>query len=91
MAHAASHDKQNAKNLLAPVIIPPRKMQRLDLGEYESAELIPRLIYKLTPDEPESLAANEVIIEQQGGGLRLALHLENYGDHAITVRVLEAS
>lgn len=90
MAHAASHNEQNTKDLLALVTIQPRKMERLDLGEYESEELIPRLIYKLTPEEPESLAANEAVIEQQGGGLRLALHLENYSDHAVTVRVLEA-
>ena len=69
------------------VTVPPRNMKRIDLGEYESKAHAPKLSYSYMPNEPDSVGTSPVFVPLPHGGLRLTLHIQNYGDQPITVQV----
>lgn len=75
-------------DLLASCVIPPHEMRRLDVGEYETEELVPKLTVEHDADGWDLVEwiENQRIMED--GSLRLFLVIQNFSDQSVTVRAL---
>ncbi|MFC8829017.1 hypothetical protein ACFT9I_27130 [Streptomyces sp. NPDC057137] len=86
-----THQNEEGNSLSLSVDVPPRlDMQRIDLGEYESAKLVPRLIIECKPEEPGSVVWLESRPVMEDGAVRLFLLVQNFGMRTETMHIREA-
>ncbi|MEU9276542.1 hypothetical protein [Streptomyces sp. NPDC048341] len=72
------------------ITVPPRSMLKIELGEYPAAEEVPTFSYKCTPEVGDSIAASEHILDTDKG-VRLVVHLQNFGNIPTEVTPLLAA
>jgi hypothetical protein len=65
-------------------------MGTVDLGEFEDAQLLPRLSYRYDPPGASAdVATHETRQVMEDGAVRLVVHLQNFGAQAVRVTILE--
>lgn len=77
-------------DLLASRVIPAHKDGRIPIGEYETKELIPKLVISyeskgwVTKGDVQWVVSHPVM---EDGSIRVIVFVENYSAHDVTVNV----
>ncbi|WP_427921151.1 hypothetical protein [Streptomyces sp. cg40] len=65
-------------------------MEKIELGDYPARKEVPNFSLTFMPDDGESVVASEHIIDS-ADGVRLVVHVQNYGNVATEVTAELAS
>ncbi|QCN84555.1 hypothetical protein DDJ31_05800 [Streptomyces griseoviridis] len=66
-------------------------MERVDIGEYESGDLVPELVIECKADVPGNVSWTVSRHSMDDGAVRLLVFIQNYGSQAETVHIRQAS
>lgn len=89
-AHVPNTNPKEDDSLLASVVVPPHQMERVGLGEYESAELIPALDVQHDVDGWDQVEWIENRKRLEDGTIRVFLLVQNFSDRPASVLVHRA-
>lgn len=64
-------------------------METVDLGEFENTQLIPHLSFTYTPATSADVTPQVVRSTVEDGGVRVVVHLQNFGSQPVTVAISE--
>lgn len=84
--HAHGNQSKESPEHLLPLVLPPHEMRTLYLGEFENANLIPKLTFEYEPDEPSDIDYIEDRRIMRDGAVRMRLHFQNFSAQTVTVR-----